>query len=110
VNTRQRHADRYPLGAAVLSGAVFPAVSATLAPAAHADASGTYLNCLTANGLVITNAANAINLGRRIQIDEMNNLPRNQIIRNLVNGWGADPYMANVYVDCAYRTLTSSNV
>jgi hypothetical protein len=96
------------LGAAVLSGAVLPAVSALiLAPAAHADASGHFLNCLTANGFVITNAANAINVGHRIQIDEMNNLPRNQIVSNLVNFWGADPYQANVYVDCAYQTLTS---
>jgi hypothetical protein len=61
------------------------AAAPILAPMAHADASGHFLNCLTENGIVITNAANAINLGRRIQNDEMNNLPRNQIIWNLVN-------------------------
>jgi hypothetical protein len=89
------------LGIALAALAVNPAE-------AHADPSGYFLDCITNHGYVITDAAQAIHLGRLIQLDELNDLPRSQIISNLIVRWGADPYQANIYVDCAYHTLTDS--
>ena len=105
-----RRAAVRTLGAAVLSGTVLSAVSAALiqAPAAHADPQGHFLNCLNQHGFVITDVAVAVNLGRRIQNDEVAGLPRGQILWNLENIWGEDPYKANVSIDCAYQTLINA--
>jgi hypothetical protein len=88
------------LAAAVVAGGLALAVPAT---PAHA-ATGSFLSCLNASGFVITDASLALNLGNRIQNDEMNNLPRAQILWNLENIWGLDPYKASVFIDCAWTT------
>jgi hypothetical protein len=64
-----------------LAAAVAAVGIATVTPA-HADAGGNYLTCLVRHGQTIYNANAAINLGYKIQADELNNLPRAQIIYN----------------------------
>jgi hypothetical protein len=90
------------LAAAAVAGGLALAVPAT---PAHA-ATGSFLSCLNASGFVITDASLALNLGNRIQADEINSLSRAQLLWNLENVWGLDPYKASVYVDCAWNTPT----
>jgi hypothetical protein len=86
------------LAAGLLAGVI------ALAPQAHADANTYFENCLHDNGYIVTNERAAINWGLRIQHDEMNGLNRDQILWNLESA-GFTPDKANVYVDCAYKTL-----
>ncbi|BBZ40156.1 DUF732 domain-containing protein [Mycobacterium conspicuum] len=88
------------IGAALVAAAA----AVGLAPQANADPNARYLGCLTEHGYYVYDAAAAVHVGVAIQNDERNGVPRQQLIYNLVNLWGFDRPMANVYIDCAWRT------
>lgn len=76
-----------------------------LAPMSHADPNSFYLDCLTQHGIVITDTANAVNLGVLIQQAEMNQTPYNVLQQDLETQWGESPRMAQVDMMCAAMTL-----
>lgn len=93
-------------GTAVIVGGLIGATAA-LAPLAHADsnANARFLNCLTSNGLIITNVADAVHLGVLIQADEANGIPRSQLLSNLILGWNMTPSQAITEIDCVHQTV-----
>jgi hypothetical protein len=76
-----------------------------LAAPAQADGAATFFSCLNENGYTITDVGLATDVGRRIQNDELANVPREQIIWNLAHNYGVGRHQANVYIDCAYWTM-----
>jgi hypothetical protein len=88
--------------AAALLGSM---AAVTLAAPAQADGTATFFNCLNQHGYTITDVGLATDVGRRIQLDEINNVPRAQIIWNLVNYYGMGVSQAGTEIDCAYWTM-----
>lgn len=85
------------LRAAVLA----PAVAVLgLPPAAQADATPNYFHCIEAHGYVVNNIEVVLSMGRIAQNQELRNVPRDQIIRNLKTYLGASPALADTVVNC----------
>jgi hypothetical protein len=82
---------------AVTVGAIIGA-----APPAHADPNTPFLNCLTQEGLIITNPAEATRYAVLIQQDAVNNVPIGVTTRALIQK-GFDPLKAGIYVACVAR-------
>jgi hypothetical protein len=97
-----RRVKRVMITAGLATGLL--ATAHAVAPDAHADPNSYFLSCLSSHGVHGYSTAAAIDVGRRIQNDEADGLPREKIIRNLMVNYGTTRSVAEVYIDCAYWT------
>lgn len=72
------------------------------APRAHAEPNTLFLQCLTQEGLTITNSAEATRYAALIEQDARNNVPIGVTTRALIQK-GFDPLKAGIYVACVAR-------
>lgn len=86
------------LGAVVTAGLLI-----AQAPDAQADPNNSFLECLTQEGLTVTNPTEALKWASLIHQDEINRVPIGVTSRALVQK-GFDPLKAGVYIACVFRS------